>query len=115
MAKITRGEFRNPRHHKLAVNIRLKTRGTKPTRAEALDVVREIGETGEVPQGWRFAMISWTHAGEGSSMWRRGKLRDIDGQLQQVWPDLMEKIRVVGIDRAKSGGNVWEVEIALKY
>jgi hypothetical protein len=115
MTKITRGQFRNKKHHKLAVNIRLKTRGTKPTRAEVIDVMDEIVNSQEVPEGWRFAMIRWTHVGEASQSWRRGNVSDIAGSLQQIWPDLMEKIRVIGIVRAKSGGDVWEIEIAMKY
>lgn len=114
MAKITRGQFRNKRHHKLAVQIHLKTRGTKPTRAEVVNVLDQIAALDEVPEGWRFAMIKWNHAGASSDRWRRGSIDDIGGQFQQVWLDLMEKM-VIGIDRAKSGGDVWEIVIVMRY
>ena len=114
MAKITRGEFRKRSHHSLNVNIRLRTRGMKPTKANVEEVLETILDRGRVPKGWEFAMIRWTHSRTGTTGWRRGTIQDLHGQFELVIPDLLENLRI-GVDRAKSGGDVWEIEIALEY
>lgn len=114
MARISRRDFRKAEQHALNVNVRLRTRGTKPTRAEVRSVLTEIQESGRVPAGWQVAMIRWTHAKSGTGNWRKGNVKDLRDNFGDVIEYLLENMRI-GVDRAKSRGDVWEIEIAMEY
>jgi len=92
----------------------MRKTGIKPTKAEAEDVLISVQEGGRVPKGWEIAVIRWTHAKDASSNWRKGNVKDLRDNFGDVIEYLLENIRI-GIDRAKSGGDVWEIEIALEY
>lgn len=96
------------------VNVRMRKTGPKPTKAEAEGVLISIQDGGKVPKGWEVAVIRWTHAEGGSGNWRKGNVRDLRENFADVWEYLVENLRV-GVDRARSGGDVWEIEIALEY
>lgn len=111
MARRRSSEYRRQSQHALHTNIRLQKIGDKPTKAEVRDVMQSILDRGRVPKGWRFAMIEWTHAKSGTTGWREGSLSDLTGPFELVMNRLISSMRI-GIDRAKSGGDVWEIEIA---
>ncbi len=114
MARISRRDFRRREQHALHTNFRLQKTGAKPTEEEVEDVFERIRDTHRVPKGWKLAAIEWTHAKSGSRGWHTGTMRDL-GQFDYVMEYLLENGMRIGIDRAKSKGNVWEIEIAMEY
>lgn len=113
MARLNRRDFRKKSQHALHTNFRLQKIGKKPTREEVETVFERILETHRIPKGWKLAAIEWTHAKGGTRGWREGSIRDL-GQFDYVMDFLLDDMRI-GIDRAKSKGEVWEIEIAMEY
>jgi hypothetical protein len=114
MARINRRDYKRKKsQHALHTNFRLQKIGTKPTRKEVEEVWERIKETHRVPKGWKIAAIEWNHSKSGTRGWIEGSLKDLT-QFDTVMDFLEENMRI-GIDRAKSRGEVWEIEIAMEY
>lgn len=125
MARISRRDFKREGQHALNVNVRMRKVGDKPTIEEAEEVLQDIQQGGRVPKGWEIAVIRWTHAKDATSHWRSGDVKDLRQNFGDVIDYLLENITIdidrakrgvrVGVDRAKSSGDVWEIEIAMEY